>query len=175
MEYLHWAGSFLVYALIGLLCLGGLTLALFSLSGTWLVVAAAVIAALWRTDPFPGAWTLAGFVLIAAAVEVIEMVATWKGVTRRGGSGWTGLASFAGAILGGILFSPLPPPLLAPLAGAVAGAFAAAYGFEWLRWRRRDSALRVAWGTVIARLIVMTVKLTATLAMILWLVLGIVF
>lgn len=175
MEYLHWVGAFLVYALMGLLCLAGLVLSAFSLSGTWCVVAAAGIGALWRTDPFPGAWTVGSFAAIALLVEGIEWFASWKGVTSRGGSAWSGLAACAGAIAGAALLAPFPPPLVASLVGAVAGAFGGAYGAEYLRWKRSSPALRVAWGTVIARLIVTVVKVAVTFGMAVFLVLGMAF
>ncbi|NLG33866.1 MAG: DUF456 domain-containing protein, partial [Lentisphaerae bacterium] len=68
----------------------GLILSGLSISGTWLVVAAAALLAGAGGDGFPGWGTPLAFALIALLVEGVETAAGWLGVTRRGGSAWTG-------------------------------------------------------------------------------------
>ena len=84
-------GVFLAWTACALLCLGGLLLSVFSLSGTWLVLGAALAAAaLTGPDAFPAWPTLAGMGALCAAIDLIEWFATSWGVRRRGGSAAAG-------------------------------------------------------------------------------------
>lgn len=162
-------GSGLFYALLVLLCVAGFVLSGLSFSGPWFVVAAAGVAALVRSDPFPGWWTLIVFVLISAATEVFEFLASGWGVTRRGGSKWAGVAAMAGGFAGLFLGAWIPVPVVGPLIGMVVCSFACAYWAEWYRLKKVEHAIHIAWGAVTARIAVIIVKMTATLGMSLYL------
>ena len=172
---MHWAsvaGIFLAWAACGVLCLGGLLLAVFSISGTWLVLGAAIGAAL-LTGPgeFPGWPVLLAFGAVCAAVDIIEWFAAAWGVRRRGGSaaaGWMALlGSLGGAILGGMVV-----PVLGSLVGMMLGSFALVYVTERRRLQRADQAAHVARGAVLAGISVLLLKVVATASLVLWLALG---
>jgi uncharacterized protein YqgC (DUF456 family) len=166
------AGVFLAWTACALLCLGGLILAVFSISGTWLVLGAAIGAAL-LTGPgeFPGWPALLAFGAVCAAVDIIEWFAAAWGVRRRGGSaaaGWMALlGSLAGAILGGMIV-----PVLGSLVGMLLGSFALVYLAERRRLQRADQAAHVARGAVLAGISVLLLKILATAALVLWLAAG---
>ena len=172
MQWLSVAGVFLAWTACALLCLGGLILAVFSISGTWLVLGAAIGAAL-LTGPgeFPAWPALLAFGAVCAAVDVVEWFAAAWGVRRRGGSaaaGWMALlGSLGGAILGGMVF-----PVLGSLVGMMLGSFALVYWTEWRRLRRADRAAHVARGAVLAGISVLLLKVVATAGLALWLAAG---
>ena len=172
MQWLSVAGVFLAWIACALLCLGGLILAVFSISGTWLVLGAAIGAA-FLTGPgeFPGWPVLLAFGAVCAAVDVIEWFAASWGVRRRGGSaaaGWLALlGSLGGAILGGMVF-----PILGSLVGMLLGSFALVYLTERRRLQRADRAAHVARGAVLAGISVLLLKVAATAGLVLWLAAG---
>ena len=166
------AGVFLAWTFCGILCLSGLVLSAFSISGTWLVLAATLVA-VWLTGPggFPGWLTLLGMFAVCAAVDIIEWFAARWGVQRRGGSaaaGWMAmLGSLAGAILGGMVV-----PILGSLVGMLAGSFTLVYWVEKHRLQKADAAAHIATGAVLAGMSVLLLKVFATAGMVLWLAVG---
>lgn len=165
----------LIYCLAGILSLAGIVLSCLSLSGTWAVLVAAGLLAWIRHPEFPGFWTVLLFLVLCIAVEVLETLAAAWGVAKRGGSkaaGWAALGGgFAGMLLGGFI----PVPVIGPLLGMIAGSFGCAFWAEHSRMKKADHAAHVAFGAVLARLAVIFLKVGATLAMILILILGIAF
>ena len=165
-------GLFLAWTGCVLLCLGGLLLAVFSISGTWLVgIAALLAAALTGPDQFPAWPSLLGMFAVCAAVDIIEWFAASWGVRRRGGSaaaGWMALlGSLGGAILGGMVV-----PVLGSLVGMLLGSFALVYVTERRRLQRADQAAHVARGAVLAGISVLLLKVVATASLVLWLAAG---
>ena len=165
-------GLFLAWTACVLLCLVGLLLAVFFISGTWLVgIATLIAAALTGPDQFPAWPVLLGMFAVCAAVDVIEWFAAAWGVRRRGGSaaaGWMALlGSLAGALLGGMVV-----PILGSLVGMLAGSFALVYAVERRRLRTADRAAHVATGAVLAGLSVLLLKVAATAGLVLWLAAG---
>ncbi|NCD23858.1 MAG: DUF456 domain-containing protein [Spartobacteria bacterium] len=172
MQWVSVAGVFLAWTACALLCLGGLILAVFSISGTWLVLGAALGAAL-LTGPgeFPGWPALLAFFAVCAAVDVIEWFAAAWGVRRRGGSaaaGWFALlGSLGGAILGGMVV-----PVLGSLVGMLLGSFALVYLAERRRLKKNAPAAHIARGAVLAGISVLLLKVAATAALVLALAAG---
>lgn len=165
LNMLQQAGYWAVIALIWLLCLLGIGLSGLSLSGTWLVAAAALLAFFVKTGPFPGIWTLIVFVLISAGVEGVEAVAGAWGVTRRGGSRLAGLAAVAGGLLGLFAGAIIPVPLVGSLIGMVVCSFGLVYIVENRRLRESGEAAHIAWGAVTARVLVILIKVAVTIGM----------
>jgi uncharacterized protein YqgC (DUF456 family) len=165
-DILQSIGMGLGVAGIVLLCLAGLVLSCLTISGTWLVVGATILAALLRPGGFPGWWTVAAFVLVSAFVEAIEALAGIWGVRKRGGSHLAGLAAFAGGILGVFLGSLIPIPVLGQLLGMLVGSFALTFAVEAYRLKKAEHAAHIAWGTVLARVAVLLMKVVVTLGMI---------
>ena len=151
---------------VGLLCLAGLALSCLSISGTWLVTAAAALLAWTSGDRFPGWGTPITFASVSALVEGFEAIAGWLGVTSRGGSKWAGVAAMAGGLLGAIAGTAIPIPLLGSLLGMLIGSFLLAYYVEWKRLANSQAALHIATGGLLARLVVLLLKVTVTLGMI---------
>lgn len=164
-----------VYGLIALLCIVGLLGSCLALSGTWLVVLATAIAALYRPGLFPAWWIVLTFALFSALIEVIEFFASAWGVQRRGGSRLAGFAAVAGGLAGMLLGAFIPVPVLGPLLGMVAGSFGLAYLVEYKRLQKREQATHIATGAVIARISIVFLKVVATLGMALIIGVGMLF
>lgn len=173
LTFLYAVLSGLVYVFVGLMCLVGIFLSAISLSGTWLVVLGAVLAAAVSGSEFPGLGTILLFVYVAVLVEVAEYVAGVWGVQKRGGSGWAGLAALGGGMLGLFLGSAVPVPVFGSLLGMMIGSFALVYAVERNRLKQHAPALHIAFGTVLARVAVVLMKVMATLGMTAWLFIGI--
>lgn len=163
-----------VYTAASVLCLIGFFLSCLSLSGTWLVFAAAGLVAWSRWPAFPGLGGIALFLFICVGVEVVEALAGSWGARRSGGgkaAGWAALGGgFAGMILGGIF---IPVPVVGNLVGMLLGSFALAFVAEHMKMKKADHAARVATGAVLARLAVIFLKVGVTLLMTLLLAIGV--
>jgi len=167
-------GSLGVYSLALLLCLAGFVLSCISLSGTWLVFGAAIIIAWQRWPAFPGAATLAIFLVLCIAVEVAEALAGAWGVKRRGGSDATGWAALGGGLLGLVLGGFIPVPIVGNLLGMLLGSFGCAFLVEHARMQKAEHAAHVAFGAVLARLGVIFIKIGVTITMTLILGIGLI-
>ncbi|MDA0990121.1 MAG: DUF456 domain-containing protein [Verrucomicrobia bacterium] len=172
MSVLHTILAGLLYLTIALLCAGGFVLSFVTLSGTWLVLLAAVVALLIPGQDYPGVWTLIGFALVSAAVEGIEAVASAMGVKKRGGSTAAGLLAIVGGILGMFAGTLIPIPLIGSVIGMLIGSFLFAFLYEQQRLKKTEHAAHIAWGTVIGRVFVLFLKITATLGMCIFLWVG---
>lgn len=161
------------YLLVAGLCLVGLFLSCLSISGTWLVVLGTVLATFVSGAEFPGFGTVLLFVYLAVLVEVAENVSGFWGVKKRGGSGWAGLAALVGGLAGAFLGSLIPVPLVGTLLGMLAGSFGLVYLVELRRLRSHDPAMHIAVGAVLARMFVVLLKVIMTLAMSIWLFVGV--
>lgn len=175
MEILQHAGVWLGWVLVGVLCLGGVALACISLSGTWLVVLAAALAAALSGPAFPGVRTVVAFLALSVLIEALEVLAGYWGVTRRGGSRLAGLAALGGGLLGLFAGTLIPIPLIGNLIGMLLGSFGCTYAVEVRRLRSRGDAAHIARGAVLARVLVIFLKVAATLGMTAFLLLGSVF
>lgn len=156
----------LLLLLAALLCLSGLMISTLAFSGTWLVLAAALITRLAVGVPTIG--TLAVFALICISVELLELLAGFIGVQKRGGSKLAGLAALVGGLVGAVIGSGIFP-ILGTFAGMLIGSFGAAYLVEWNRLKHHEQAAHIAWGAVWARLAVLFLKTALTLGMSIWL------
>jgi uncharacterized protein YqgC (DUF456 family) len=166
-------GSLGIYSLAGLLCVAGFFLSCLSLSGTWLVLAAAGLVAWSRWPVFPGIGTLVVFLVLCIGVEVAEALAGAWGVQRRGGSKAAGWAALGGGFLGMLLGGFIPVPIIGSLIGMVAGSFGCAFLVEHAKIKRTDHAAHVATGAVLARVAIIFLKIGVTLAMTFALALGV--
>jgi uncharacterized protein YqgC (DUF456 family) len=156
----------LLLLLAALLCLTGLFLSMLAFSGTWLVLAAALISKLAVGVPTLGTFVV--FILICIAAEVLEALAGFIGVQKRGGSKLAGFASLIGGLIGAAVGTGIFP-VLGTVAGMLLGSFAAAFLVEWLRLKHQEQAAHIALGTVWARLAVLFLKTALTLGMSIWL------
>lgn len=159
----------LLLVLTLLLCIVALCLSALAFSGTWVVLLAALITFFSVESPTLG--TLILFTLLCIGTELAEAVAGWLGVQKRGGSKLAGFASLIGGVLGAILGSAVFP-ILGTLLGMLIGSFALAFLVEWNRLKHHRQAVRIAWGTVLARLSILFIKTIITLGMSIWLILA---
>jgi len=167
-EMLHLVGPMAValgMVTVCLLCVAGIVLSCLSISGTWLVVAGAITAALIRPDAFPGFRTVVIFVVLAALVEVAEALAGFSGVRKRGGSRLAGVTAVVGGLIGLAVGSFVPVPVIGGLAGMLIVSFALVFAVEVCRFRKTKKAVRVAFGAVLSRVFVILLKVCVTLGM----------
>ena len=165
LQILHAAAVGGGVLVIVLLCIAGIVLSCLSLSGTWLVAVAAVLAAVALKSDFPGIWTILAFVLASGLVEAVEAFAGSVGVLRRGGSKLAGVAAAVGGIVGMVLGSMVPVPVAGTLLGMLVGSFALVFAVERHRLKKSAPAAGIAWGAVTARILVLFLKVSVTLGM----------
>ncbi len=159
-------GTGLGVVAIVLLCAVAVVLSCVSISGTWVVLGAAVIAILMRGETgFPGWLTLVVFLLLSIVVEVAEAVAGSWGVVKRGGSKLAGLVSLIGGLLGLVVGVLIPIPIIGPLIGMLALSFGSVFMVEHWRLKHIEHAANIAWGAVWARILVIFLKVIITLGM----------
>ncbi len=156
-----------IYVVIAILCLVAILLSCVTLSGTWVVLLAAVLAILVPEKDSPGPIMIVCFALLSIGVEVAEAVAGAWGVRKRGGSRMAGFVAFAGGLIGLVLGTVLIPiPVIGSLLGMIVVSFVLVYLLESKRLKENDHAAHVAWGTVIGRVFVLMMKVGVTLGMI---------
>ncbi len=144
--------SVLLFWIIGLL----------GLPGNWLMLIATAIYALAVPEPAAESlwWiVLAILLILAIAGEAIEMLASAHGVRKHGGTKFSALLSFAGAIVGAIFgavigtgFMPIVGSLVGALLLSSAGALGGAFLGEQWSGRSVDDSLQVGQAAFWARL-----------------------
>jgi len=165
-QILGLMGTGLGIVAIVLLCAVAVVLSCVSISGTWVVLGAAVIAMLMRGETsYPGWITLLVFVVLAIAVEVAEAMAGSWGVVKRGGSKLAGFAALVGGLVGLVVGGAIPILFLGPLIGMLVMSFGAAFLVEHWRLKHVEHAVNIAWGAVWARVLVIFLKVVVTLGM----------
>ena len=165
-------GFWLGFTLVWLLCAGGLVLSCLSISGTWAVVAATILAGVLTPGRFPGVWTALVFVVLSVLVELIEWFAGSWGVTRRGGSKLAGFMALVGGILGLFAGAVIPIPVVGSLIGMLVFSFLLVFVVERNRLRHDGAAAHIAMGAVVARVLVILVKVGVTTGMVAALIVG---
>lgn len=160
----------LVLFIVALLfCLAGTAVSALGFSGTWIVLAAALITHF--TDGFPGIGTLIIFGLLCLAAEGVEALAGFLGVRRRGGSRLAGALAVIGGLIGAAIGSAVFP-VLETVAGLIIGSFLTAFLAEWKRLKHHGQAAHIAWGTIWARLLILFIKTALAVGMSIRLLIG---
>lgn len=158
-----------------LLCLCGVVLSFLTLSGTWLVLLAALVGLL-HSGPEPTWFTVLSFLGVSVVVEVFEAGSAAIVVAGHGGSRLGGIAGMAGGILGMVLGSIFVPiPLVGGVLGMFLCGFGCVFGVERLTGKANGAAYRAALGAVKGRIYALLTKVLATLAMSFWLLKGLWF
>lgn len=171
-EIVSRLASLLGVIYLALLCGVGVLLSALSLSGTWLVVVAAVSVFLVRGG-FPGLGTVLTFVYLAILVEVAEYVLSFWGVKKPSGSNRAAIVALAGSMVGLALGGLLLFPVVGAIVGIPLGGLAAIYFYERYREQTVGPSLRVAMGVILTRFGVTLLKLAVTMGMTVWLFAGI--
>ncbi len=149
-----------------LLALAGLDLVLLAgwiaiplgLSGNFILLGAALVAAIATKFTAVGWIALA---IMAAAVVAGEIVEAFLGslTARRFGASKHGMiGAFAGGLVGGIM-GTLAFPIIGSLLGSFAGAAAGAIAGELLRGRPAGEGARAGWGAFVGRVAATGIKL----------------
>lgn len=100
-------------------------LSLVRLPGTWLVVAAAAGCSWYYDWARPGWKILAILIALAAAAEVIELLAGSLSARKAGASRRASWCALAGSVVGMFVFT-IPLPIIGTVIGGVIGCFAGA-------------------------------------------------
>ncbi len=172
IDFLHSAAFGLALAVVAIMCAAGVVISCLSLSGTWLVTAAAALAAVITGSAFPGTWVVIVFVVLSALVEVTEVTAGAWGVKRRGGSKLAGVMAVVGGLVGLALGSLIPVPILGNLIGMLVGSFGFVFAVERHRLKRTGEAAGIAWGAVLGRVFMIMLKVCVTMGMTAYLFIG---
>lgn len=140
----------------------GIAITALLLPGIWLMLIGAGLAQWWHMAQYGTEmyswWTLGICVGIAAAAEVIELVASGLGASKFGGTKTGAAWSVLGAVIGAIAGS-LVLPLVGTIIGAAIGAFAGALlGEKVVKKRTWSEASKSGAGAAIGRLAATLVK-----------------
>ncbi len=164
---------FLVPLLILLVNSCWAALLLLGLPGAWLMIATAGVAD-WLTPdrtlfhPF----VLGAAILIAAAGEGMEMLASAQGAKQAGASKRGALGALVGGVVGGIVGTfAIPLPVVGTLIGGSIGAFIGSAIVEHEGGAEARAALKIGRGAAAGHLVGMLAKLGAALAV--WLLLAV--
>jgi uncharacterized protein YqgC (DUF456 family) len=116
--------------LLILVLLASWAFTLIGMPGNWLMVMVTAAYAYLVPAQSPGAlgWrTVAAILVLAAVGEIVELLASARGVTKTGGSRRSAVMALAGSVVGGIVgvFIGVPVPLIG---SAVAAVFFAGLG-----------------------------------------------
>src|SRR5690606_13356409 len=104
----------------------GVVAVLFSLPGTWLILAvAAAIELFWRPDTF-SLTTLLVALGLAILAEIVVLVAAGAGAKKAGGAKRSAVGAIPGAIIGAIVGTPFFPVVGTILSGAIGAGLGAA-------------------------------------------------
>lgn len=148
----------LIATIMALAGIAGVVAVLFSLPGTWLVIAtAAAIELFWRPDTFT-LTTLLVAVGLALVAEIVELVAAGAGAKKAGGAKRSAVGAILGAIVGAIAGTPLFPIVGTILGGAIGAGLGAALFERTVEERTWGDIWRVGQGAAIGRVVATVVK-----------------
>ncbi|HEV8292981.1 MAG TPA: DUF456 domain-containing protein [Tepidisphaeraceae bacterium] len=157
---MHW----FAYAILLLLCLGGIFITLLGLPGLWVMVAAALVYAWYTSFNYVGLWTLVILAVIAAIAELIEFLAGSAGAKKAGGSRRAAWGALIGGLLGAFLLT-IPIPIVGTTIGLCIGVFVGALIGELTVRDDAVHSIRVGIAATKARLYAIIIKLLFSVAM----------
>jgi hypothetical protein len=145
--------------------LAGVLFLVVGLPGTWVILAASFLFALFtgfedisRNILF----LLAGLAILGEVVEFLLGIFVAK---KYGASKYGMWGAFLGGILGG-MYGTMFVPFVGSLVGAMAGAFLGAFFLEAFREMRTEQRFRAGFGALVGRVIATTMKLGIGLLMV---------
>ena len=159
--------------LLFLVLTAGLISLIFSLPGTWVILAGTAVFDWIMGSPAIG-WGLLGTLLLLAALgEVLEFISGVLGAKRYAASRPAVVGAFIGGILGAIFGAGFGLGLGA-IPGALLGAFGGAFAVEYARDQEFRQAWRSGLGALIGRMLGLVGKFAIAFVMIL-LIIGALF
>lgn len=171
-----WDVALLWTVIVGLWLVGlvGVVMVALQLPGTWVMLAAAAVAAWWGWAELPGdrliGWMALGAMLVLAVLgEVVEAIAGALGARTAGGSKRGAFLAVIGGIAGAIAGTfVIPVPILGTLLGAAIGAgVMSTLGDKWAG-RKTSDALKAGGGAAVGKFAGAVAKLGIAVAM--WLI-----
>lgn len=165
------SGVWSVLTLIGLdlvLLIGWLAIPL-GLSGNFIILGAALLAALFTKFTAIG-WI--PLIVMAAAVIAGEVIEAFLGsvvAQRFGASRWGMIGSFVGGIFGAVIGTAIFP-VVGSLIGSFLGAAAGAMGFEIAHRREPEPGVRAGWGAFVGKVMATGIKTAIGTGMIVYII-----
>ena len=161
--------------LIVLVGIVSVLLSCVALSGGWLMLLLALVLSIMNHWEFPSWQALVVIAVLCIVVELIEAGAAAIGVKAKGGSKQAAMLSVVAGVIGGLLGAAWIPPVGA-LIGMFVGIFITIYLVEVGRLKAADNshkvALSIALSGSFAKLCVIGIKVLSTLAIIGYLLFG---
>jgi uncharacterized protein YqgC (DUF456 family) len=147
--------------------LGGLILSMVGLFGSWIILAAVVIAYAASGFQYFSIWGMAILLALAILGEVLETGASAMGASRFGGSRGGMVAAVVGCIVGAIIGSPFLL-IIGAIIGACLGAFIGATLYEFIVMERdAGDAAYTGFGAALGKVAGMLLKFLIALIMVL--------
>ncbi|HLP85654.1 MAG TPA: DUF456 domain-containing protein [Phycisphaerales bacterium] len=135
----------------------GVVLTLVTLPGTWLIVLWSLGIAIWQPDVVPW-WVVLILIVLAAAGEALEFLASAIGAAKAGASKWGIIFAILGAFIGAIVGMFIIPVIGAIIFGALGAAAGAVAGEMTFAKRTWEDSKKIATGAAIGRLLSMLAK-----------------
>ncbi|MBD3237074.1 MAG: DUF456 family protein [Candidatus Eisenbacteria bacterium] len=155
--------------LLDLFLLVGLIAIPLGLSGTFILLAIALVVALATGFSAVPLWALLVMAALVVLGEILEQIVAGAMVKRYGASNWGMVAALIGGIIGAILGAPLFP-VLGSLVGSFIGAALGAVLVEWYRLRKLRPSMPAGWGAVVGKVLSSLLKIAIGLAIAIYLV-----
>jgi uncharacterized protein YqgC (DUF456 family) len=153
--------------LLAVVLIIGVCLIPLGLPGLWLIVAAApVFDWLTGTPHRIGLATMIGVTLLAVAAELLDLVLAARAARKYGGSQRAAWGAAIGGLVGALIGVPIP--VEGSVVGALTGVFLGALIAETTRGAGPRSAVKVATGAVIGRVVASVAKVGIACVMAGW-------
>lgn len=147
----------------------GLFFSMISYSGTWIIIFSMILYKLMDPSNLI-TWTpIIIFTIISIIVEIFELYSGKIGVAKYGGSKKAQFAALICGLLGGVFGGFLIPiPIIGNIIGMMLITFIVVYFIEYNRLDCKTTALKISWGSVVAKSIVMFIKFFVTLGFLIY-------
>ena len=140
-------GQFFFWFFVGI----GVLMLPFNLPGTFLMVAVALIYALFTHFETFTPTILITLLGLAALAELIEYIIGTFITVKYGASKWGVIGAIGGGILGAIWGTPLMP-VIGTVIGGFLGAYLGAFFLEYLYLKRTDRAVQAGYGAFVGKI-----------------------
>jgi uncharacterized protein len=152
--------------LLAVVLIVGVCLIPAGLPGIWLIVAAAATFNWLSGTQRIGIVTVVGVFLLAVLAEGLDLVLAARAARRYGGSSRAAWGAAIGGLAGALIGVPIP--VEGSVVGALTGVFLGALIAETTRGAKATSAVRVATGAVIGRVVASVAKVGIACVMAGW-------
>lgn len=162
-------GRIALTILLDLVLLAGLIAIPLGLSGTFILLGAALVVGIATGFAAVPVWALLVMAVLVTGGEILETLVAGAMVKRYGASNWGMLAALLGGIVGAILGTPILP-ILGSLIGSFIGAAVAAVLVEWYRLRKLRASMPAGWGAILGKFLSSLLKIAIGMAIVIYLI-----